>query len=108
MVNSIFSSGTRCVISHKGQRTLATLRAICMGIPVVKPEWVGYPLFLLSRDCQKAKNTKNTVQNKGKKTKNGPERKARLSIRGTRNRFGTNFQIFQKNRRCFFSRSSSL
>lgn len=97
MVNSIFSSGTRCVISHKGQRTLATLRAICMGIPVVKPEWVGfYPLFLLSRDCQKAKNTKNTVQNKEKKTKNGPERKARLSIRGDPQSLRDQFSNFPK------------
>lgn len=40
-------STTRCVVSRHGKRTLVVLKALCLEIPVVRPQWVGSTLFCL-------------------------------------------------------------
>ncbi|KAK6725825.1 hypothetical protein RB195_004255 [Necator americanus] len=39
-VHSKISARTYCLVSANGERTLNTLRAVVMGIPVVTPDWV--------------------------------------------------------------------
>ncbi|WKX88481.1 hypothetical protein Q1695_008262 [Nippostrongylus brasiliensis] len=40
-VQAKITGRTFCVVSANGERTLNTLRAVVMGIPVVKPDWIN-------------------------------------------------------------------